>query len=254
MLVDTHAHIDFEDFDGDRDEVLARAREAGMRHIIVPGIDVATTRKAIELAGRYDMIHAAAGIHPNGTAEAKPGDLLEISRLAEQEEIIAVGEIGLDFYRDRAPRDVQARAFKGQLELAIDLDLPVILHFREVEMEGVEMVGEELLRSVRGVFHCFGGSADFARTLVDWGFYIGFDGPLTYKKTDRDVVAEAVPLDRILIETDAPFLSPQSRRGKRNEPVYVLETAEKLAGIKGVSLNEIISITGENARRLFGLS
>jgi len=252
VLTDTHAHIDFDDFDRDRDEVIARAKDVGIERIIIPGVDLATSAKAVELAGQYDIVNAAVGIHPNSTAEAAPGDMLEISRLAERDRVVAVGEIGLDYYRDRAPKDIQARACRGQLELAQELKLPVIIHFRNVGMEGVELVGEDLFRSLRGVFHCFGGSVEFARELVSWGYYIGFDGPLTYKNSDRVDVARAVALENILIETDAPFLTPQSRRGKRNEPSYVLEIAEKLAEVKGIDVDEVIRVTGENARSLFG--
>ena len=254
MLVDTHAHLDFRDFDTDRDVVVTRAREADVTAVINPGCDLATSRKAVDLAVEYEgFIHAAVGVHPNETAKARPGDMLTISRLAEHPAVVAVGEIGLDYYRDRSPRDVQARAFAGQLVLARELDKPVIIHFREVEREGVDIVGEDLLRSVRGVFHCFGGSAEFAGELVDWGFHIGFDGPVTYPKSDRVDVARTVPLERILIETDAPFLTPQVHRGTRNEPAYVRYVAETIAEVKGVAVDEVIAVTGDNARRLFGI-
>jgi len=254
VLFDTHAHLDFEAFDADRDAVVDRAVEAGVGGIVNPGCDVATSRLAITLTARYPgLVYAAVGIHPNSTAEARPGDAQEIARLASQDGVVAIGEIGLDWYRDHAPRDVQIDAFKGQLELALELDLPVIIHFREVEMEGVEAVGADLLRRMRGVFHCFGGSAGFAERLVSWGFYIGFDGPLTYRNSDRAEVAGTVPLERCLIETDAPFLSPQSNRGRRNEPAFVAEVAGTLARIKGVSVDEAVEITGANARTLFGI-
>ncbi len=253
MLTDTHAHLDFRDFDGDRDDVVSRAEQNGVGLIVNPGCDVATSRKAIELSRSHDIVRAAVGIHPNSTAQASPGDMAEISRMALMDSVVAVGETGLDFYRDRSPRDVQARAFAGHLALARELDLPVIVHFREVEMDGIELVGEEALDGIRGVFHCFGGSAGFARILVDRGFYIGFDGPLTYRNSDRADVARSVPLDRTLIETDSPFLAPQSIRGRRNEPAHVLEIAEKLADIHGCSVGEVVDITGKNACDLFGI-
>ncbi len=253
MLVDTHAHLDFDDFRDDLDDVVARAGNAGVAAVIDPGIDIATSKRAIELAERCGIVHPAVGIHPNSVARSAPGDMLELSRLAQHDSVVAIGEIGLDFYRDRTPRDQQARAFSGQLDLARELDLPVIVHFREVGMDGVGMIGADRLRSIRGVFHCFGGTVDFAMTLVSWGFYIGFDGPLTYRGSDRIDVAKAVPLERCLIETDAPFLTPQRYRGKRNEPAYVLDVAEKLAEIKGLDTGAVIAATGENARALFGV-
>lgn len=253
MLYDSHAHLDFEDFAPDLDDIIARAKAAGVGGIVNPGCDVATSERAIELAARFDIVHAAVGIHPNNVGAAEPGDCLTISRLAEKPDVVAIGEIGLDFYRDRTPREIQARAFAGQLEIARERDLPVIIHFRNVEMDGIEMIGRDRLEGLRGVFHCFGGSVDFARTLVSWGFYIGFDGPLTYKDSDRIDVAKAVPLERCLIETDAPFLTPRSHRGQRNEPSYVGEIAERLAEVKGLDAGRVIDMTGGNARSLFRL-
>ncbi|HUT62992.1 MAG TPA: TatD family hydrolase [Anaerolineae bacterium] len=253
MLVDTHAHLDFEDFDNDRSEVIGRARQTGVSFIINPGCDLASSKKAIHLSETYDMVYAAVGIHPNSTADALPGDNLEIARLAEHPRVVAIGEIGLDFYRDRSPRDVQIRAFIGQLELAKEINLPVIIHFRNVEMDGVELVGPERLGGLRGVFHCFGGSSEFARLLVSWGFYIGFDGPLTYNGSDRTEVAQIIPLEKCLLETDAPFLTPQKFRGRRNEPAFVGEVARKLAEVKKTDVEKVISVTGENACNLFGI-
>lgn len=254
MLIDTHAHLDFPDFDRDRDAVVARARRAMVGRILVPGVDLATSRAALALAGKYPgIVYAAAGIHPNETAKARPGDFEALEALAADPGIAAVGEIGLDFYRNRAPRDVQAQWFVRQLTLARDLGKPVILHFRNVEDEGVDVAGADLLGGVRGVFHCFGGSAAFAKRVVEMGFHIGFDGPLTYPRSDRVAVAREVPLERILIETDAPYLTPQPHRGKRNEPSYVRFVAETLAEIKRVGVDEVADITTANARALFGI-
>ncbi len=253
MLVDTHAHLDFKDFERDRNEVVLRAEKAGVSFIINPGCDLATSLKAVELSETFEIVHAAVGIHPNSTHEASPGDIFEIARLAQNRSVVAVGETGLDFYRDRAPKDVQARAFRGQLELAGELDLPVIIHFRNVEYDGIELVGIDSFKGLRGVFHCFGGSVEFAEKIISMGFYIGFDGPLTYKNSDRTEAAGAVPLERCLLETDAPFLTPQKYRGRRNEPAYVIEVAEKLAQVKRCDLDEVIEVTGKNACELFGL-
>ena len=253
MLVDTHAHLDFDDFEKDRDEVIARACEAGVSKIINPGCDVETSHKAILLSEKYDMVYAAVGIHPNSTAEASPGDNLEIARLVNHPRVVAIGEIGLDFYRDRSPGDIQFRAFTGQLELARELDLPVIIHLRDVEMEGIDRVGIEKFHGLRGVFHCFGGSPEFALTLVSWGFFIGFNGPLTYRGSDREAIARVIPLNHCLLETDAPFLTPQNFRGQRNEPAYVKEIAVKMAEVKQIDVEEVIEVTGNNTRALFGI-
>jgi TatD DNase family protein len=176
-----------------------------------------------------------------------------IARLAGQERVVAIGETGLDFYRDRTPREVQARIFREHLDLARETGLPLIIHFRNVEREGIELAGDGLFEGLAGVFHCFGGSAAFALELVDRGFCIGFDGPLTYKGSDRTAVAEAVPLERCLLETDAPFLAPQQRRGRRNEPAYVSEVAVKLAEIKHLPVEQVIAVTGKTACDLFGI-
>ncbi len=252
MLADTHAHLDFEDFDSDRDDVIRRADEAGVRHIIVPGIDVKSSRKAVALAERYDMVFAAAGIHPNEAHLAAPGDMEEIRRIAEHPKVVALGETGLDFYRDRAPRGTQARLFIEHLDLARETGLAVIAHFRNAEEESIEQVGPERFRGVRGVFHCFSGSVLFAERIVEMGWYAGFAGPLTFKGSDRPAVARAVPLERMLVETDSPFLAPQRHRGKRNEPAWVAEIAEKLAEIKGIGFGDVVAALDRNTRELFG--
>lgn len=253
MLIDTHAHLDFDDFSEDREQVIERARLAGVSSIINPGCTVASSKKAILLSEVHELVYAAVGIHPNSTAEALPGDNLEIARLASHPRVVAVGETGLDFYRQHSPRDVQIRAFTGQLELARELDLPVIIHFRNVEMDGIESVGREKFQGIRGVFHCFGGSAEFAQILVSWGFYIGFDGPLTFKGSDRIEVACQIPLDKCLIETDSPFLTPRKYRGQRNEPAYVGEMAEMIAEVKNIEVEDVKRVTTLNARTLFGI-
>lgn len=253
MLCDTHAHLDFDDFEKDRKAVIERANETGVSFIINPGCDVKTSQKAVRLSDTYKSVYAAVGIHPNSVAAASPGNSLEIARLASEPGVVAIGETGLDFYRNRSPRDVQVRAFRGQLELAKALDLPIIIHFRAVEEEGIDLVGASYFEGVRGVFHCFGGSAAFAGKVLSMGFYIGFDGPLTYSKSDRVEVARKVPLERCLIETDSPFLTPQKFRGKRNEPAYVIEVAEKLAEIKGIDVKEVCTVTTHNACELFAI-
>ena len=253
MLVDSHAHLDFADFDPDRDAVIERAGQAGVAAMVNPGCDRATSQRAIELAAQYPAVFAAVGIHPNETACAAPGDMLQVARLAASEKVVAIGETGLDFYRDRSPRDLQVDLFCAHLALARETGLPVIIHFRNVGAGGIALAGEDAFEGIRGVFHCFGGNAEFAARVLAMGFFIGIDGPLTYPKSDRANIAREVPLDRILLETDAPFLTPQSHRGQRNEPAFVLDIARKLSEIKGCPLDEVIAVTGENARRLFGI-
>ena len=193
------------------------------------------------------------GIHPNNTGESTKEDFDQISRFALKPKVVAIGETGLDFYRDRSPVEKQVEFFQYHLELAGKLGLPVIIHFRNVGREGIELTGIERLSGVSGVFHCFSGSSEFAEELVSMGYYIGFDGPLTYPKSDRTTVAEVVPLERILLETDAPFLSPQNHRGQRNEPSWLFEIAQKLADIKKIDVCEVIDITTRNAQSLFKL-
>ncbi|MFC1511749.1 TatD family hydrolase [Candidatus Latescibacterota bacterium] len=253
MLVDTHAHLDFPDFDHDRDQVIDRARDAGVSCVINPGVDLISSEKAVALSERYGTVTAAVGIHPNSTTEASPGDMLHIARLADHPNVVAIGETGLDFYRDRSPRETQVRAFRAHLGLAREMNLPVIIHFRNVESEGITLTGKDLFDGLSGVFHCFSGSLAFAEEILAMGFLIGFDGPLTYPKSDRALIACEVPLERCLLETDAPFLAPQAHRGKRNEPAYVCDIAAMMADIRGCTVDEVIATTGENARVLFGL-
>jgi len=253
MLIDTHAHLDDSRFDPDRDEVIRRAEAAGVRHILVPGIDAPTTRKAIALAERYPgTVYAAAGIHPNSAGTVGPGEMEEIRGLARHELVAAIGETGLDFYRNRAPREVQLALFREHLDLARETGLPVIIHFRNAGEEAVGMTGRGRFEGLRGVFHCFGGSVRFAEEVVGMGFHIGFDGPLTYPGSDRAEVARTIPLERALLETDCPYLPPQGRRGRRNEPAYITEIAEVFARARGMDAAEAVSATGRNASELFG--
>ena len=253
MFADTHAHLDLEDFDADRDDVIRRAADAGVGFILNPGIHLASTRAAVALAERHEIVRAAAGIHPNETARARPGDMNEIRRIVSNERVVAIGETGLDFYRDRAPRDIQLRYFLAHLELAVETGLPVIIHFRSVGYDGVELAGVERFAGIRGVFHCFSGSREFARRATGMGFYLGFDGPVTYPGSDRPAVMRDLPSDRLLIETDCPFLTPQSRRGTRNEPAYVAEVAGAVAAARGISSEEAADMTWRNACELFGI-
>jgi TatD DNase family protein len=255
MLIDTHCHLDFERFDSDRDEVLSRAKEAGVRRIIVPAVDLQNCANVLALASSYGEVFAAMGIHPNSTAAWEDSWIDQVQRFADHSKVVAVGEIGIDYYWDDSPKEIQHTAFSAQLDLAADLGLPVIIHNRDAGEDVIRLLAESRLAGGErpGVLHSFSAEWPIAEAALEMGFYIGITGPVTFKKADdlRDVVAR-LPLNRILVETDAPFLAPQPRRGKRNEPAYVAYVAEKIAELHDLSREEIGKITTANAQRLFG--
>lgn len=262
-LVDTHCHLDFERFDEDRDAVVRRAREAGVSRIVVPGLDVETSGAAIALAEQYEGVHAAVGLHPNSITDEPPpiAETLEhLRELAAHPRVVAIGEIGLDYYWDKTPPQLQRGWLSRQLELAAQLGLPVILHNRDSTTDLLTMLGEwveaglpEAIVTRPGVLHSFSGTWEDAQRALELGFYLGFTGPLTFDKADEmRRVAVNAPADRVLVETDAPFLAPQPHRGQRNEPAYVRFVAEKLAKVRGVSAETAAEQTTRNAARLFG--
>ncbi len=252
-IFDTHAHYDSSKFDSDRDELLSALPSAGVELVIDPGCDVESSHAALSLAERYPHVYAAAGIHPEDCAGCGERDFAEIRGLCAHGKAVAVGEIGLDYYwAENPPRDFQQQVFRRQLELALELDLPVIIHDREAHGDVLAIVRD--YPGLRGVFHCFSGSPEMAEILLGRGWYLGFDGPVTYKNAKRapEVVA-VTPLDRILVETDAPYMAPVPLRGKRNDSrnlVYVLET---LAEWKGVDPESLAAQTLENGKRLFNI-
>lgn len=253
-LVDTHCHLDFERFDEDRDAVVARARAAGVERIVVPALDLDNCTAVLNLTEQYDCVWAAVGVHPNSSAGWQDGWIDAIRDFAQHDKVVAIGEIGLDYYWDDAPYDVQHRALRLQLELAAELGLPVIIHNRESSADVVRLLRESPLAHTDrpGVLHSFSAPLAVATAVIDLGFYIGFTGPLTFKKADDlRAIAAQLPLDRILVETDAPFLAPQPRRGKRNEPAYVAYVAEKLAEVRGMDTAVVAARTSANATRLF---
>ncbi|NJO84934.1 MAG: TatD family hydrolase [Blastochloris sp.] len=260
QLVDTHCHLNFDSFDDDRDEVLARASGVGIGVLINPGIDVETSSAAIALAAQYDSVFAAVGVHPNSTADFGDSVLASIEALAAEEKVVAIGEIGLDYHWDRSPKDAQHRAFEAQLALAARLELPVIIHNREASEDVITILeawARDLplaLRDRPGVLHSFSAPASIAERALNIGFYLGFSGPLTYKNADdlRRVAANA-PLDRLLLETDAPFLTPLPHRGQRNEPAYIPLIGERLAGVRVTTREAMAQATTANAARLFKL-
>jgi TatD DNase family protein len=254
MLIDTHCHLDFERFDEDRAEVVARAAVSGVTRIIVPGLDLDNCRAVLRLADEYEGVYAAVGIHPNSSAAWQDSWVGVLRDLARHEKVVAIGEIGLDYYWDKSPKATQQRALGMQLELAAELNLPVILHNRESNEDVVAMLSDSPLvgRENPGVMHSFAADWETAVATLNLGYYLGFTGPVTYKKADelRALVAK-VPLERILVETDAPFLTPQPYRGKRNEPGYVRYVAERIAAVRGLETAVFAQQSTANAERLF---
>ena len=253
MFFDTHAHYDDEKFDGDRDEVLASLAEAGVSLVLDPGCTAESSARAAELAERWPFLWFAAGIHPEYCAAAGEEELSAIRELLCHEKAVAVGEIGLDYHwEEYAPREAQHRMLRRQLELADETGKPVIIHDREAHRDILSILEE--YPKVRGVFHCFSGSPEMARELVKRGWYLGFDGPVTYKNAVQPLMAsDQVPMDRLLLETDSPYLAPVPHRGKRNSSRYLPFIAAVLAERRGVTVEELARTTAENGRRLFGI-
>lgn len=253
MLFDTHAHYDAEQFEQDRDEVLSGLPGRGVSLVVDPGCDLPSSRKAVELAERYPFLYAAVGCHPENCAPYQEGDLDELRRLAAHPKVVAIGEIGLDYYwEENPPRQLQRKVFRDQLALARELELPVIVHDREAHGDSLAIVKE--FPEVRGVFHCYSGSVEMAKELVKLGWMISFTGVLTYKNARKTVeAAQAIPIERLMIETDSPYMAPVPHRGKRNDSGYVIHVCQRLAEIKGISLEECARITRENGTRFFGI-
>ncbi|MFC4600544.1 TatD family hydrolase [Cohnella hongkongensis] len=257
MLIDTHAHLDSRKFDSDREEVIQRALEAGVDTIVNIGFNRETIPTTLELAEKYPFIYAVVGWHPTDAVDMKmEEDLAWIERLCtEHPKVVAIGEIGLDYYWDTSPKDVQQAVFREQIRLARRIGRPIVIHNRDAHEDVVKLLKEERASEVGGIMHCFSGSWETAKQCLDMNFHISFGGPVTYKnaRVPKEVL-ERVPLDRLLIETDAPYLTPHPHRGKRNESAYVRLVAEAAAEIKGISWQEIAKITSENACRCFGIS
>lgn len=253
MLFDTHAHYDDAAFDGDRDALLSAMAEGGVGLIVNPGCTVESSRQAVALAEKYPFLYAAVGIHPENCADAADTDFDAIRQLARHPKVVAIGEIGLDYYwEENPPREFQQQVFCRQLELARELGLPVIVHDRDAHGDSLAMV--ERFPGLRGVFHCYSGSPEMARELLRRGWYLGFDGPVTYKNARRaPEVAAITPPERMLIETDAPYLSPVPFRGKRNDSAKLPHVVEKLAEWKGLSPAALEEITLKNGKKLFGI-
>jgi TatD DNase family protein len=259
-LVDTHCHLDFNHYDKDRDAVMERAWHADLNRILVPGIDVTTSRSAVMLADEYPKVFASVGIHPNSALSWDDCSCETLELLAKNPRVVAIGEVGLDYYRDRAPRELQREIFLHQLSLAERLNLPVVIHTRNASLEDRSCIQDvtRILSSRStglehpGVIHSYSGNWVEAEELLGLGFFLGITGPVTYKKArELRKVVEMAPLERLLIETDGPFLPPQPKRGRRNEPAYVKFVAEKIAEVRKISIASVVDATTENAMRLF---
>jgi len=250
-LIDSHAHLDSQKFDGDREAVIERAREAGLVAILNVGGDLASSRAAVALAERYDFIYAAVGVHPHDARTVAPGVLDELRALSRHPKVVAIGEIGLDYYRDLSPRPVQRRAFAEQLALAAELGLPVVVHSREAL--------DDVLAALQGwkgtgVLHSYSGGPERLEEVLELGFSIGISGPVTFPKAEPlRAVAAAVPLERLLVETDCPYLTPVPYRGRRNEPAYVRYVAQAVARARRMEAEPLARAAADNARRLFGM-
>lgn len=251
-IFDTHAHYDDSRFDEDRDELLSSLSEKGVSHIVNCGCDLKSSLTTLALAEKYDFIYAALGVHAHEAEDTTEEDLQKITELYSNERVVAVGEIGLDYHYDFSPRERQIEVFERQIKLAKELDLPIIVHDREAHEDTMN-----LLKKYRpkGVVHCFSGSAESAKEIVKLGMYIGIGGAVTFKNAKKPVeVVECIPLDRLLLETDAPYMTPVPFRGTRCDSAHIAYTAEKIAEIKGMDVQELIDICNENAKRLFGIA
>jgi len=252
MLIDSHAHLEMKEFDADRKDVIERAGLAGVDVMVTVGTNLALSRKALTIARQYENIYATIGVHPHDVAKAGDKTFDELKVLAQDPKVVAYGEIGLDFFRNISPREIQVEMFARQLELACEWNLPVIIHDRDAHEQTLRMVKASRVR--RGVFHCFSGDWEMAKQCIDLGFYISVPGVVTFDKSQKlhEVVRQA-PIEYLLLETDCPYLTPVPHRGKRNEPSFMVHTAEKVAEIKGLSPEEVAQTTADNTRKLFRL-
>jgi TatD DNase family protein len=254
MFVDTHAHLDFPEFNRELTLFLDRAEQSGVHEIITIGIDIPSSGRAIELGHSHSNIWSTVGIHPHGARELDEDTLAVLSQLAAQQKVVAIGEIGLDYYRDRQPRPIQQRCLRQQIELACEVNLPVVFHIREAYEDFLCIIRDYVSSLTGGVLHWFSGDWEVARKCLDLGFFLSIPGTVTFSKADmvQEVVRRA-PLERLLLETDAPFLAPMPYRGKVNEPSYLIHTARKIAELRGCELEEIGMQTTTNARLIFGM-
>lgn len=254
MLFDSHVHLDDEKFNDDREEVIARAQKNGVSWMINPGDSMASSARAIALAEQHEAIYAAVGVHPHEAAAVEEGDYERLAAWTKQPKVVAIGEIGLDYYYDLSPREVQQKVMIRQLDVARQTGMPVIIHDRDAHGDIVEILKKEG-KGLQGVFHCFSGSWEMARIVLGLGFYLAVGGSLTFKNAAKlPAVVTAVPLERLLLETDCPYLTPRPYRGRRNEPAYVRLVAEEVARLRHMELSGLAEATTGNVRRLFSIN
>lgn len=252
MLFDTHAHLNAEQFAEDQTKVIRRAKENGVSRIVNIGFNRETIPTSMALAEQYDFIYSAVGWHPQDAKDMREEDYDWLRELSRHEKVVAIGEIGLDYYWDTSPKDVQKVVFRRQIQLAKELGLPIIIHNRDAHQDVVDILREENAAEVGGVMHCFSGSLEMARECIDMNFYISLGGPVTFKNAKKPKeVATEIPIERLLIETDCPYLTPEPYRGKRNESGYVRYVAEAIAELRGLSVEELAEQTTNNAKKLF---
>ncbi len=254
MLFDTHVHLNDEQFNEDLQEVIERAKEVGISYMVVVGFNRPTIERAISLVKEYDFLYASIGWHPVDAIDMTDEDLAWIEEMAANPKVVALGEMGLDYHWDKSPHEVQKEVFRRQISLAKKLKLPIIIHNRDATEDVVQILREENAEEVGGIMHCFSGSAETAKECIEMNFHISLGGPVTFKNAKKPKrLAIEVPLDRLLIETDCPYLAPHPYRGKRNEPAYVKLVAEQVAELKEISFEEVAQKTTENAKKLFGI-
>lgn len=255
MLIDSHAHLDDRRFDGDRDRIINSLEDNGVELVINVGAGMVSSKASVELANKYENIYAVVGVHPHSAKELEGRDLSELKELAQQDKVVAIGEIGLDFYYDNSPRDVQRKWFKAQIDLAKELDMPVVIHTRDAAQETFDILkGAAEDGKLKCLLHCYSGSVEMAEEYIKLGFYISLAGPVTFRNARvPKEVAKVVPLDRLMIETDSPYLTPEPYRGKRNEPMYVKYVAQCIAEERGITLEEVTKATSANVFRFFGI-
>jgi TatD DNase family protein len=253
MLVDTPAHLQWRNFDKDREKVISRAKKAGVEYIINIGFDVDGSIKAIDLAEKHKGLYATVGIHPHNASQFNQKVLNKLRKLSENPKVVAIGEIGLDYYRNLSPRQAQKKAFEAQLLLAQELELPVVIHDREAHADILKILSK-FQEKMTGIMHCFSGSKEMAEQCVKSNFYISFAGPITFPNSHKlHEIAKWIKLNKILLETDSPWLAPQDMRGKRNEPAFLTFIAKKIAELKGISVNKLAEATTQNAKEIFQL-
>ena len=253
VLIDTHAHIDFQQYDADRQDVVYRAKESGVAGIINVGIDLPTTQKSIQIAEQFTNVFATAGVHPHDVGKAEQQDLEELKELINHPKVVAIGEVGLDYYRYLSPIETQRKLLRKFLNWSLETEKPLIIHTRDADDDIIALLKERQKSSWRGVFHCFSGDEKMADKVMELGFYISFTGTITFKNSRSTQIMKNIPLERLLVETDCPFMAPVPQRGKRNEPAFVNYIAQKIAHEKNIPISEVQKITTANAIDLFNI-